>query len=235
VPIDPKGASRDAGKRAAAEAAVAELRDGMIVGLGTGSTMAFVIASLGVRTRQGLCVDAVATSVATSGAAARAGLRVVNFAALDHVDLAIDGADEIDPRCRAIKGAGGAMLREKIVAAAAGRMIAVVDDSKLVEQLGRGALPIEVLPFALTVVSRAVERLGATVTERCSPAGPFRTDQGNAVIDCRFAAIAAPERLAEALSSIPGILGHGLFLTEIDAVYVGGADRTRCLERSAVE
>ncbi len=222
----------DADKRAAADAAAAEVQDGMVVGLGTGSTVAHVIAALGDRVERGLRFDAVPTSRATADSAVSAGLRVVDFAALDQVELAIDGADEVDPCFRAIKGAGGALLREKIVAAAALRMVAVVDSSKLVDHLGRGPVPIEVLPFALTAVTRAVERLVATVTERSFPAGPFRTDQGNAIIDCWFASVEPAEDLAGTLSSIPGIIGHGLFLHEIDAVYVGSAGRSTCLERN---
>lgn len=225
----------EADKRVAADAAVAEVKDGMVVGLGTGSTIALVIAALGKRVQQGLRFDAVPTSLATADSAAGSGLRVVDFAALDQVELAIDGADEIDPRFRAIKGAGGALLREKIVAAAAVRMVAVVDDSKLVDQLGRGPVPIEVLPFALTAVTRAVQHLGATVTERSSAAGPFRTDQGNTIIDCWFTSVEPAEDLADTLSSIPGIVGHGLFLSEIDAVYVGSAGRTTCLERTRMD
>ncbi len=226
--------TRDAEKRAAAAAAVLEVRDGMRVGLGTGSTMAFVIAALGERVQRGLRLEAVATSLATADCAARAGLRLIDFAGLDRVDLCIDGADEIDPDFRAIKGRGGAMLREKIVAAAATRMIVVVDDGKLVDRLGRGPVPIEVLPFALKAVSSAIEQLAATVVERQSPTGPYLTDQGNAVLDCWFAILDPPERLAATLSAIPGVLGHGLFLTEIDAVYVGGADGSYCRERTAV-
>ena len=135
-------------KLAAARAAVAEIQDGMLVGLGTGTTVAFAIAALAERVVTGLDVATVVTSAATARDAQAKGLRVFAFDTLDKVDLAIDGADEMDGRLRAIKGAGGALLREKIVAAAAQRMIAIVDESKLVPRLGTRPLPVEVLPFA---------------------------------------------------------------------------------------
>jgi ribose 5-phosphate isomerase A len=211
-------------KRAAAHAAVAEIEDGMLVGLGTGTTTAFAIAALGERAATGLRVATVATSLATARVAEAAGLRVLAFDTLGKVDLAIDGADEIDDDLRAIKGGGGAMLREKIVAAAARRMIAIVDVSKQVTKLGNGPLPVEVLPFAAAFVSRRIEDLGATVSYRMMGDAIYRTDQDNAVLDCRFATIEQPETLAAALSAIPGMLGHGLFLDEIDTAYVGRVD-----------
>ena len=150
-------------KRAAASAAVAEIEDGMLVGLGTGTTASFAIAALGERVAAGLTVTTVATSLAAGHAAEAAGLTVLSFDTLAKLDLAIDGADELDPQLRAIKGKGGAMLREKIVAAAAERMVVMVDAGKQVTKLGRGALPVEVLPFAAGFVSRRIEQLGAAV------------------------------------------------------------------------
>lgn len=196
----------------------------MIVGLGTGSTAAFAIEALGERIAQGLRVSTAATSLATERAARAAGIEVLDFAGLAHVDLVIDGADEIDPQFRAIKGAGGALLREKIVAASARRMICVVDATKPVDQLGIGKpLPIEVLPFALGFVSAAITSLGGDpVLRRTAEGSPSQSDQGNLLIDCGFGPIADLTALAMELSVIPGLLGHGLFLTEIDALFVGG-------------
>ena len=209
---------RAAEKRHAAEAAVAEIEPGMIVGLGTGSTAAFAVAALARRVADGLVVDVVATSLATESAARAQGIAVRDFGDVVRIDLAIDGADEVDPQFRAIKGAGGAMLREKIVAAAADRMISIVDRGKMVEHLGIAhPLPIEVLPFARAFVVGKVEALGARATERKT-----LSDQGNLLIDCAFAGIADPTALASSLSAIPGVLGHGLFLDEIDAVFIGG-------------
>ncbi len=211
-------------KRAAAEAAVVEIADGMLVGLGTGSTVAFAIEALATRCRAGLRIEAVATSLRTEEAARAAGIPLTDFASLGAVDLAIDGVDEIDGAFRAIKGAGGAMLREKIVAASATRMIAIADASKRVERLGAARLPVEILSFARSFVAHAIRGLGGEAVLR--PAGngaPYRTDQDNIVFDCAFAGIDDPAGLAARISAIPGVLGHGLFVEEIDALYLGTA------------
>ena len=218
-------------KRAAACAAVAEIRDGMLVGLGSGTTASLAIAALGDRSAAGLKVTVVATSLAAGRAAEAAGLRVRPFDTLARLDLAIDGADELDPQLRAIKGKGGAMLREKIVAAAAERMIVIVDEGKQVTRLGKDALPVEVLPFAAGFVSNRIESLGAKVSRRMAGDAGYRTDQGNIILDCRFGPIEDLQELAAALSAIPGMLGHGLFLDEIDAAYVGTSDGVINLSR----
>jgi len=220
-------------KRAAACAAVAEIEDGMLVGLGTGSTANFAIAALGERVAAGLKVTTIPTSLAAGRAAEAAGLPALSFDTLAKLDLAIDGADELDPQLRAIKGKGGAMLREKVVAAAATRMIVIVDAGKQVTRLGRGALPVEVLPFAAGFVSHRIEELRATVSQRMAGDACYRTDQDNIVLDCRFGPIDDPQALASALSAIPGMLGHGLFLDEIDAAYVGGSNGVVKLTRGA--
>ena len=219
--------------RAAACAAVAEVEDGMLIGLGTGTTASFAIAALGERIAAGLKITAVATSLAADRAAAQAGVPVRPFDTLARLDLAIDGADEIDAQLRAIKGKGGAMLREKVVAAAAARMIVVADARKQVTSLGRAALPVEVLPFAAGFVSDRIERLGATAIPRMAGDASYRTDQGNMVLDCRFGAIDDPPALAAALSAIPGLLGHGLFIDEIDTAYVGRSDGVVQVSRGA--
>ena len=203
----------------------------MLVGLGTGTTANLAIAVLGERVAAGLKVTTVATSLATCRAAEAAGLPMLSFDTLAKLDLAIDGADELDPQLRAIKGKGGAMLREKIVAAAAARTIVIVDADKQVTGLGRGALPVEVLPFAAGFVTDRIKRLGATVSLRMADGASYRTDQGNVVLDCRFGAIDDPESLASALSATPGILGHGLFLDEIDVAYVAGDNGVLQLRR----
>lgn len=199
-------------KRLAAEAAAALIEPGMLVGLGTGTTTACAIAALGRRVAGGLAVTTVATSVASRRAAEALGIRVLPFDDIAAVDLTIDGVDEVDPQLRAIKGGGGAMLREKIVAAASTRMIAVADGSKLVDRLGTRPVPLEVLPLARAWVARAVSGLGGDPV----PREGFVTDQGNVVLDARFAALPDPAALATALSAIPGMLGHGIFLDEID-------------------
>jgi len=222
-------------KQAAAIAAVAEIERGMIVGLGTGTTAAYAIAELARRVAEGLEIRAVATSERTAQAASAAGIDILDFSTVDTIDLAIDGVDEIDPTFRAIKGGGGAMLREKIVAEAAQRMIAIADAGKLVSRLGARPVPLEVLPFACALVLRRARELGCEPSLRQAGTQPFRTDQGNLVIDCHFDVLPDPEALATSLSAIPGMLGHGLFLREIDTLYLGTAggverhDRPRIL------
>jgi len=220
-------------KQKAAVAAVAVIESGMLVGLGTGSTAAFAISALGRRIREGLRVTAVGTSLATEAAARMAGIAMLDFADVARTDLVIDGADEIDSAFRAIKGGGGAMLREKIVAASATRMICIVDSDKPVAVLGAGRpLPIEVLPFARTYVSDAVRALGGEPVVRIAANGiPVLSDQANLLIDCRFGPITDPVALAGELTAVPGMLGHGLFLSEIDALFIGGDEGIERLER----
>jgi len=218
-------------KRIAAEAAVLEVQAGMLVGLGTGSTAAFAIAALGRRVAAGLDMRAVATSKETAARATAAGIAVVDLATVSAVDLAIDGVDEIDPGFRAIKGAGGAMLREKIVAQAAARMIAIADDSKAVAVLGARPVPVEILGEAEAFASARIRALGSNPVLRRRDRAAWLTDQGNPILDCRFAAASDFASVAAMLEAIPGVLGHGLFLTEIDALYLGGADGLRVAER----
>ena len=218
----------DDDKRAAALAAVEEVRPGMLIGLGTGSTAAFAIGRLGELVRGGLDIRAVATSLRTESAARMAGITLVDFAGVDSVDLTIDGADEIDGRLFAIKGAGGAMLREKIVAAASRRMIVIADASKRVDRIGQAKLPVEILPFARAFVATRLADLGAKTVVRAE-----RYDQGNIIIDAFFAEMPDPCALAMGLSAIPGVLGHGLFLDEVDCAYIGGGGRVIRLDRQA--
>ncbi|SEK70207.1 ribose-5-phosphate isomerase [Sphingomonas palmae] len=216
----------DDDKRLAAEAALGEVQDGMLVGLGTGSTVAFLIRALGERVRGGLGIEAVATSIASARAAEAVGIRVRDFAEVARVDLTIDGADEIDAWLHAIKGAGGAMLREKVIAAASTRMVVIADGSKRVAAIGAAKLPVEVLPFARAFVTARLEALGAAVVLRDGV-----TDNGNVILDARFGAISDPAKLAAAIDAVPGALGHGLFLREVDAAYVASAGTVELIER----
>lgn len=212
--------SQDDDKKIAALAAADEVKAGMLVGLGTGSTAAFLIDELGRRFAQGLQFRAVVTSFASEKQAKGLGIPVLPFSEVAHIDLAIDGADEIDPLLRAIKGAGGAMLREKCVAASAARMVVIADGSKTVATLGAAPVPCETLPFAQSFVEGALTELGARVALRRKDGAPYLTDQDNLIFDCHFGAIADPAALAAALSSIPGMVGHGLFIDEIDGLYL---------------
>ncbi len=216
----------DDDKRLAAEAAVSEVRDDMLVGLGTGSTAAHAIRAIAAA---GLRIEAVATSAASATLARSLGIAVRDFADVARVDLTIDGADEIDDAFRAIKGGGGAMLREKIVAAASDRMIVVADGSKRVAAIGAAMLPVEVLPFAATYVADRLRPLFVTIASR--DGGRYRTDNGGIVLDCHDAVGADWAALAASIATIPGVLGHGLFLTEVDAAYIASRGTVTRLER----
>ena len=212
-------AARTREKEDAARRAVAEIRDGMLVGLGTGTTAAFVVTALAERIRtEGLKVRTVATSERTATLARSQSIDVLDFENVSAVDLAIDGADEIDPSRCAIKGGGGALFREKVVAASAKRMIAVVDSSKPVAKLGKFPLPIEVVPFAAAFVLERVKSIWPELVPTWR--SRFKTDQGNYVLDLPFGAIDDARAVGAELARIPGVLEHGLFLDEIDDVIV---------------
>ena len=187
----------------------------MLVGLGTGSTVACAVRRLGNRVAVGLEIKAVATSIAIERLALSVGIPVLPFDAVSRIDITIDGADEIDPELRAIKGGGGALLREKVVAIASDRVIIIVDSSKAVARLGRFHLPVAVVPFADAYVEKSLRKFGVPVARRMTPDGPFRTDDGNHIFDISFGSIADAESLAAELKAIPGVIEHGLFLSEI--------------------
>ena len=221
----------DQDKHAAAEAAVREVRPGMLVGLGTGSTAAVAIRLIGAA---GLAIEAVATSEASAALARSVGIRVRDFAEVSRVDLTIDGADAIDPQFRAMKGAGGAMLREKVVAAASDRMVVIADGRKRVDTIGVANLPVEVLPFAESYVVAALRPMFAEVVVRGGEGGAYRTDNGNIVIDCHAPLHEDWDRLAAWLNSVPGVASHGLFLSEVDASYIAQDGVVTRLERRLV-
>jgi len=211
------------GKRAAGAAAAEFVEDGMVLGLGTGSTACWFITAVGELVRRGMSLTGVATSLRSEAQAREEGIPLVE---LDRhgVDLAVDGADSVDPELRLIKGAGGALVREKIVAAAARRFVVVVDSSKLHRHLG-GVLPIEVIDFGWRATLAALESTGIAFDLRRDAAGqPVRSDNGNLVADGRVAAIEDPEGLAEQIDAFPGVVGHGLFLGMADLVIAGFPD-----------
>jgi ribose 5-phosphate isomerase A len=220
------GAERDTLKRAAAEAAVELVQDGMVVGLGTGSTAVFAVEALARRHRQGLRFVGIPTSERTAAQAAAAGIPLTSFAEHRQIDLTIDGADEVERgTLNLIKGLGGALLREKIVAAASRRLAIIVDGAKLVDQLGTHApVPVEVVSFGLEATRAALEGLGASAVLRMSPAGePFVTDSGNRILDCRFGPIAKPARLEKRIRRVVGVVESGLFIGRADPVFVADA------------
>jgi ribose 5-phosphate isomerase A len=220
--------TREADQRAAAAAALEEVREGMRLGLGSGTTAAWFVRLLGARVRAGLRVVGVPTSSATRELAAHEGIPLAGFDRIDELDLCVDGADEIDPRLRLIKGAGGALLHEKIVASAARRRVIIADGTKRVARLGAAPLPVEVVAFGAPVVARRLHALGAVPSLRRLPGGePYLTDEGNYIFDCRFGALDDPDATAAALSALPGVVEHGLFLGLADVALVadGGVVR----------
>ncbi len=217
----PNPSPQDLAKERAGRHAAGYVTDGMKVGLGTGSTVHWTIVELGERQLDIVCT---ATSVRTETLARSLGLEVVTPDEIGILDIAIDGADEVDPQFNLTKGAGGAQTREKLVAQMAPRFIVVVDESKIVDRLGPAGTPLEVLDFAPGVVCRRLQAIGATeVTRR-----DVRSDNGNLLMDAHFGAIDHPEALASSLDRIPGIVEHGIFLGPmVERVVVAGLDGVR--------
>jgi ribose 5-phosphate isomerase A len=230
--------SMDDLKRQAAARALEEVRDGMKLGLGTGSTAKHFVELLGEKVRAGLKVIGVPTSEATRADAERCGVPLTTLDEIDRLDLTVDGADEIDGALNLIKGGGGALLREKIVAAASDRMIVIADDSKWVEPLGRFPLPIEVVPFGLGATRRAIETafsatgVAGEITIRKGKDGhAFVTDGGHWIADAHLGRIPDAPRLAASLASIPGVVEHGLFIGLAHMAILAGAQGIRIVQR----
>jgi len=224
-------ADRERMKQLACQRAVQEVQDGMALGLGTGSTVYYFLHELGRMVREGMRLTGVPTSIQTAQLATQLAIPLTTLDDQPHLDLAVDGADEVDDHLNLVKGAGGALLREKIIAASAARFLVVVDDGKLVTRLGeRYPLPVEVVPFGHTPAIRAVEGLGARVTLRRGTDGqPWISDNGNYILDCRFGPIADPVVLQKELLAIPAVIESGLFLNMTDTVIVGDAEGVRLL------
>jgi len=225
-------------KRQAAAGALEHVRDGMRLGLGTGSTAKHFVELLGERVRAGLGVIGVPTSEATRIDAERCGIRLTTLDDIDRLDLTVDGADEIDPALNVIKGGGGALLREKIVATASDRMIVIADESKSVESLGRFPLPVEVIPFGLAATRRALAEAfaecgvsGQMVVRQGSDGHVFVTDGGHWIVDAHLGRIADPPRLARSLNAIPGVVEHGLFIGLVGVAMLAGPKGIRVVER----
>jgi ribose 5-phosphate isomerase A len=212
-------------KRRAGERAASLVEDGATVGLGTGSTAAHAVRAIGRAVADGLDVRGVPTSFATRELAREAGVPLVGLDEVETLDLAIDGADQVDDDLHLIKGGGAAHAREKVVDAAAERFVVVADPSKTVPALDR-SVPVEVLPDARTTVGRRVRDAGGDPSLRRAERkdGPVVTDNGNLVLDCEFGEIADPSALAQTLSATPGVVEHGLFVGLADEVYVGTGD-----------
>jgi len=215
-------------KRAAAEAALEYVKPGMRLGLGTGSTAEHFVRALGPRVKAGLKLMTVATSERTATLARELGITVSDINAVRHLDLTVDGADEIGPGLTLIKGGGGALLREKIVAFASDRLIVIADATKVVDVLGRFPLPVEIARFGWRVtmerIAEAAARCGCSqnlMRLRGGEAHPFTSDGGNYIADCAAESIPDPQRLAHALEAIPGVAGHGLFIAMAGMALIG--------------
>ena len=198
-------------KQRSAEAAVEYVKDGMIVGLGTGSTTEFAVKKLGEKVRDGLAIRGIPTSDITKKQAEEEGIPLIDFSETMYIDLTIDGADEIDADLNMIKGGGAALLREKIVASASREEIIIVSSEKFVHQLGSFPLPVEVIPFGWQVIFKQLETLGGSPNLRLKQGQALRTDQGNYIIDCQFSQIIDAVQLEQLLNMIPGVVENGLF------------------------
>jgi ribose 5-phosphate isomerase A len=225
-------------KRQAAARALEQVRDGMKLGLGTGSTAKHFVELLGMRVRDGLNVVGVPTSEATRADAVRCGVPLTTLDEVDRLDLTVDGADEIDPALNLIKGGGGALLREKIVASASDRMIVIADETKWVDMLGRFPLPVEVIPFGFAATRRAIDKAfaqagvsGQMVVRKGKDGHVFVTDGGHWIVDAHLGRIPDAPRLAGLLTSIPGVVEHGLFIGLASTAMLAGAQGIRVVER----
>jgi ribose 5-phosphate isomerase A len=228
----------DALKRQAAARALQEVRGGMKLGLGTGSTAKHFVDLLGEKIHAGLDVVGVPTSEATRAQAEQCGVRLTTLDEIDRLDLTVDGADEIDGALNLVKGGGGALLREKIVAAASDRMIVIADETKWVDALGHFPLPVEVIPFGLSATRRAMAGAfaesgvsGQMVLRKGEDGHVFVTDGGHWIIDAHLGRIEDAPRLADSLSLIPGVVEHGLFIGLADTAVLASAQGIRVVER----
>ena len=205
--------ANDLEKEAAARASLRFVKDGQVVGLGTGSTAAYFIKLLGEKVNSGLRIRGIPTSVRSGELAQSLGIPLTTLDECQEIAVTVDGADEVDPQLRLIKGGGGAMLREKIVASATKQLVIVADASKQVQRLGKFPLPVEVIKFAQALVAKRIAALGAKVELRKGPDGePYVTDENNHILDCRFGEIQDADRLGRELSEMPGVVEHGLFI-----------------------
>ncbi|RCW50605.1 MULTISPECIES: ribose-5-phosphate isomerase RpiA [Halanaerobium] len=211
-------------KKLTGERAAEYIKDGMIIGLGTGSTAYYAIKKVGEMVKNGLKIKAVPTSKETAKLAAAEGIELVELSDVKSLDLTIDGADEVDPDFNLIKGGGGALLREKIVASATDQLIIVVDESKLVEHLGAFPLPVEVTPFSWQYTQQMIEKFSCSSKIRKENGEIFVTDNGNYILDCDFGKIEDPVKIAVELNKLPGVVENGIFAEMAEIIVVGYND-----------
>jgi ribose 5-phosphate isomerase A len=224
--------SNDPEKQATARASLKFIENGQVVGLGSGSTATFFIQFLGEQVKAGLHIRGVPTSVRTQRLAEECGIPLVTLDQVGSIDVAVDGADEFDPKLCLTKGGGGALLREKIIASAAKKFVVVTDSSKQVPVLGKFPLPVEVIAFAETLLTRRISALGAKVTLRKAADGAaYKTDEGHHILDCNFGQIPDPPALARTLSDMPGVVEHGLFINMATVVLLAKGNQVIELRR----
>jgi ribose 5-phosphate isomerase A len=218
--------ANDQEKEAAARASLSFVRDGNVVGLGTGSTAAFAVRMLGERVKAGLKIRGIPTSVQIRDLALSVGIPLTTLDEFQQIDVTIDGTDEFDPQLCLIKGGGGALLREKIIASASRQVVIIADSSKQVAVLGKFPLPVEVIPFARPLLAKKISALGATVKLRLDAKGnTFVSDEGHHILDCSFGQIPDPTALGRVLSDMPGVVEHGLFIGLATVVLLGNGEK----------
>ncbi len=224
--------ANDQEKEAAARAGLRFIRDGQVVGLGSGSTATHFIKLLGEEVKKGLHITGIPTSVRSRELAQSLGIPLTTLDECQEIAVTVDGADEFDPHLRLVKGGGGALLREKIVASATRQLVIVADASKQVPKLGKFPLPVEVIRFAQALIAKRITALGANVQLRTEPDGrPYLTDENNYILDCSFGEIRDPEALARRLSDMPGVVEHGLFIGMASLVLLADGSEVRELWR----
>ncbi|WP_173916743.1 ribose-5-phosphate isomerase RpiA [Halobacillus sp. Marseille-Q1614] len=211
----------DRSKKTAGEKAVDYIEDGMTIGLGSGSTVYWMMKKLGNRVKEGLSVRGIPSSIRTENWAKEFGIPLTNFEEVQELDLAIDGADEVDPHFHLLKGAGGSLVREKIVNTASKKVIIIADDTKFVQQLGKTPLPIEVITFGWQAAAKQISGLGGSIQLREACNQPFVSDNGHYILDCKFESIADPKTFHEKLIQIPGIVETGIFIDLADLLILG--------------
>ncbi len=222
-------------KRIAAEKAIEYIKDGMVVGLGTGSTVKYALKNLEERVQQGLNIKGIPTSIETKKITKRYNIPIVTLSEYPEIDITIDGADEVDSNLNLIKGGGGALTREKIIAYHSKKVIIVVDDSKVVKSLGIDfPLPVEVVKFEWEATKKVLETFGCSVELRKIIDDPFITDNGNYILDCEFERITDPEQLEQDINMIPGVVENGLFIGLAHQVIIGSKKGIMTLEKELI-
>lgn len=218
-------------KKAAGEKAVEYIENGMILGLGSGSTVYWMMKKLGELVQKGLDIKGVPTSFRTEGWAKELGIPLVDFSVVERIDLAIDGADEIDSNLQLAKGGGGSLVREKIVDALAEKLIVIADKTKMVETLGAFPLPVEVVPFGYQITAKRIANLGAIPRLRMKDGNVFVSNNGNYILDCQFTSIEYPEQLHKQIKALVGVVETGLFLNMTDTIIIGNEKGTEIISK----